>query len=787
MATIEVDGKTIEVENGKMLIEATDAAGIYIPRFCYHEKLSIAANCRMCLVEVEKAPKPLPACATPVQDGMKVLTRSKLARQAQEGTMEFLLINHPLDCPVCDQGGECPLQDQALGYGNDDSRYHESKRVVPNPDIGPLVSTEMTRCIHCTRCVRFGEEVAGVMELGAPGRGEFTRIGTFLSHSVDSEVSGNIIDLCPVGALTSRPYRFSARSWELQNHPGISPHDCVGTNINVQTLRGVVERVLPVDNEAVNECWLADRDRFSYESVNAPGRLLAPMIREGSDWREVTWETALKHAAAGIRTVINSGSANDIGALAAPSSTLEEFYLLQKLARALGSQNVDHRLQQRDFSADAEAPLFPALEAPIAALDEVRAALLVGSNLRKEQPLLSIRLRRAATKHGAIVGAVNVMDYPQTFDLSETVTAAPASLVAALAGVARAVASAKGIDLPTEIADLGGDAALEKTAAALVEAGAEGVVLLGANAQQHPAAATLHSIAQWIAGQTGARMGVLAPANGAAAWLAGCVPHRGARGESVADGGLDAGRMLSGGRRGFILLGAEPELDAIDGAAALKAMRDADFVVQVSPWLSETVMSYADVILPMAAFTESAGTFVNCEGRIQRSTVAAKPMGESRPAWKILRVLGNFLDLDGFDQVTLDDVLAEAAPGEPEPSARLSSARYGSTTSTDGDGLARIADMPMYRGEATLRYAPALQRTADNPPPAVGLHPNTMATLSLEEGQTVAVSASGAELSLAVAADSRVPAGCFHLPAGFSESTRLGLDDLFQVRSGGEA
>ena len=300
MATIEVDGKTLEVENGTMLIEATDAAGIYIPRFCYHEKLSVAANCRMCLVEVEKAPKPLPACATPVMDGMKVFTRSEYAREAQKGTMEFLLINHPLDCPVCDQGGECPLQDQALGYGKDASRYQENKRVVSNPDIGPLVATEMTRCIHCTRCVRFGEEVAGVMEMGAPGRGEFTKIGTFLSRSIDSEVSGNIIDLCPVGALTSKPYRFSARSWELQNFSSISPHDCVGTNIQVQTLRDVVERVLPIENAEVNECWIADRDRYSYEAVNSEARLTKPMIKDKDGWKEVHWQVALKHSGSGL-------------------------------------------------------------------------------------------------------------------------------------------------------------------------------------------------------------------------------------------------------------------------------------------------------------------------------------------------------------------------------------------------------------------------------------------------------------------------------------------------------
>ena len=663
MATIEVDGRTIEVEDGKMVIEATDAAGIYIPRFCYHEKLSIAANCRMCLVEVEKAPKPLPACATPVMDGMKVHTRSEVAREAQKGTMEFLLINHPLDCPVCDQGGECPLQDQAMGYGKDDSRYQETKRVVPNPDIGPLISTEMTRCIHCTRCVRFGEEVAGVMEMGAPGRGEFTRIGTFLGRSVDSEVSGNIIDLCPVGALTSKPYRFAARSWELLDHPGISPHDCVGTNTLVQTLRGVVERVLPLDNEAVNECWLADRDRYSYEAVNCDERLLRPMIRDGGSWKEVPWQTALEHAAAGLNSVIESGSPDDLGALASPSATLEEAYLLQKLLRQLGSDNVDHRLQQQDFSDDDILPAFPALELPIAGLDTIKAALLVGSNLRKEQPLLSVRLRRAVTGHGARVGAVNVIDYPQNYDLADSLTVAPSGFAGSLCGVARAVAEQKGVALPEEISAMADAGVMNDTARALCEAGDAGVVILGANALQHADAAGLRAIAQWIADTAGARMGILAPANSAAAWIGGCIPHRGANGEPLETPGKNAAEMLQPGCRGFILLGTEPELDALDGAAARRAMDNAEFVVQISAFRSDSALEYADVLLPMAAFTESAGTFVNCEGRVQRASVAAKPMGESRPAWKILRVLGNFLKVDGFDQISIEDVQAEVLPG----------------------------------------------------------------------------------------------------------------------------
>ena len=785
MATIEVDGRTIEAEVGQMVIEATDAAGIYIPRFCYHEKLSIAANCRMCLVEVERAPKPLPACATPVMDGMKIYTRSEVAREAQKGTMEFLLINHPLDCPVCDQGGECPLQDQAMGYGKDDSRYRETKRVVPNPDIGPLISTEMTRCIHCTRCVRFGEEVAGVMEMGAPGRGEFTRIGTFLDRSIDSEVSGNIIDLCPVGALTSKPYRFSARSWELENHPGISPHDCVGANTLVQTLRGVVERVLPLENEAVNECWLADRDRYSYEAVNCDERLLGPMIRDGSGWKEVPWQTALEHAAMGLGNVIESGSPDDLGALASPSATLEEAYLLQKLLRQLGSNNVDHRLQQQDFSDDDLMPAFPALEMPIAGLDTVKAALLVGSNLRKEQPLLSVRLRRAVTGNGARVGAVNVLGYPQNYDLADSLTVAPSGFAGALAGIARAVAEQKGVALPAAVGEMADAGVMTATAKALVEAGGDGVVILGANALQHADAAGLRAIAQWIADTAGARMGILAPANSAAAWIGGCIPHRGADHAPVETPGRNAADMLDRGCRGFILLGTEPELDALDGAAARRAMDNAEFVVQISAFRSDAALEYADVLLPMAAFTESAGTFVNCEGRLQRASVAARPMGESRPAWKILRVLGNFLKVDGFDQVSIEDVQSEIRPGDAAPSARCREIRFTQPDRNATSGLERVTDMPMYRGEPTLRRAAALQRTVDNPPPAARLHPATLSDLSLGDGQNAIVRNTEGMVTLPAVADARVAKGCLYIPAGFRDTGGIGLNGGFQVEAGG--
>ncbi len=783
---IEVDGRELEAEAGEMLIRVTDRNDIYIPRFCYHEKLSVAANCRMCLVEVERAPKPMPACATPVNDGMKVFTRSKLAHEAQKGTMEFLLINHPLDCPVCDQGGECPLQDQAMGYGGDDSRFMEAKRVVPNYDIGPLVATEMTRCIHCTRCVRFGEEVAGVVEMGMPGRGEHAKITTFLSRPVNSEVSGNIIDLCPVGALTSRPYRFAARSWELENHSAISPHDCLGANINVQTLRGQVERVLPIENPAINECWLADRDRFSYEAVNSERRLLEPMIRENGRWRATDWETALTFAAGGLRTIIDAGSADDIGGIASHASTLEEFYLLQKLLRGLGSENVDHRVQQCDFRDDDIAPAFPASEAAVRDYDKQQAVLLVGSNIRKEQPLLSLKIRQGFLAGRTQISAINPMDYDLNFGLAESAFGVGRAMISRLAEVATDVAATQSVELPEDIRALAGDnPGMRLSAQNLVDAGGNGLIILGTSAQQHPDASVIRAIADWIADAAGCKLAILAPGNSVAGHIANCRPQ--ANGKNLHD-------MLTGGLQGFVLLGCEPELDCIDGKAAAAAMNHARFVVQMSAFQSDSVSEYADVLLPVAAFTESAGTFINCEGRVQTAEVAASPAGQSRPAWKVLRVLGNFLRCDGFDFITLDDVMAEirSATGmdDIQPNARSTQRRISpllSASAANADGLPRITDMPMYRGEVTLRNADALQRTADNPAPAVSIHPTTASRLGLDEGGEVVVHAGGEggngadHIRLPLRLNRRLMENCVHVPVGFHETAGLGIHTMVNV------
>jgi NADH-quinone oxidoreductase subunit G len=778
--TIEVDGRKIPARKGQMLIQATDAAGIVIPRFCYHKKLSVAANCRMCLVEIEKAPKPMPACATPVMDGMVVRTRSEKTRAAQQGVMEFLLLNHPLDCPICDQGGECRLQDLAVGYGMDVSRYREVKRVVPDKDIGPLIATEMTRCIHCTRCVRFGEEIAGVMELGGLGRGERLEIRSFLGRSVDSELSGNVIDLCPVGALTSKPFRYTARPWELQSHPSISPHDCVGANIFVQTRRGRVMRVLPRENDSVNESWLADRDRFSYEALNSGERLTAPMIRLDGRWQVVDWPLALEYAVAGLKRVIQQHGAGHVGALAAPTSTLEEFYLLAKLVRALGSNNVDHRLRQTDFSDDASAPLFPALGSSLTELERLEAVLLVGADPRKETPLLNLRLRRAALR-GASIMAINAVDYDFNYCLARKIVTGPDGMVRSLAAVARALCAHKQVPVPEMIERLAGEAAEpERAMAEVLSRGANAAVVLGGFAASHPRAAALRALARHVAELAGARLGFLPEANSAGGWLAGCLPHRGPNGRAVANAGRHAGDMLKNPLKAYLLWGVEPELDCLNGARARAALEAAEFVVMFTAFkpslATSQAVEYADAWLPLAAFTETAGTFINVEGRTQRFHGATEPPGAARPGWKILRVLGGLLGLAGFEQENIEDVRREIPLADVVPAPE-----FGPPAPPSGDGTTlapgqvwRLAEVPLYRTDALVRRASALQETADNPPPAARLHPAQADRLGLREGMPVRVAMAEGEARLTVVLDARVPEGSVLIPAGFPETAGLG-------------
>ncbi len=769
---IEVNGIPLKARKGAMLIEVTDAAGIPIPRFCYHKKLSIAASCRMCLVEVEKAPKPLPACATPVMEGMKVYTESPKALAAQKGTMEFLLINHPLDCPICDQGGECELQDIALGYGGDVSCFAERKRVVQDKDIGPLIAMEMTRCIHCTRCVRFGEEIAGLRELGATGRGENMEIGTYVAKAVVSELSGNVIDLCPVGALTAKPSRYKGRSWEYVQHAAIAPHDSIGSNIFIHTLRGQVMRVVPRENELVNETWISDRDRFSYEGVYSADRLAKPLIKGV----ETDWEAALESVASGLKDVIARHGADAVGFLLSPTATLEELYLAQKLARGLGVANIDHRLRQADFSDQQRAPIFPWLGQTLEDLEKVRAALLIGSNVRMEQPLAGHRLRKAALA-GAQIMFINPRDFDFRFPVAAKVIADPAGMVTALAGVAQAVADLKNVALPANLASLvagvPGDA--ERSMAAHLLNNAPATVLLGNLALSHPAFTQLQALAGFIAQQGGAQLGYLPEAaNSVGGWLAGALPHRGPGGQKASTVGLDARAMLETPRKAYVLLGVEPELDCWDGAAALKALQSAELVVSLSPYASLAGKSQTQMILPVATFAETSGTYVNAEGRWQSFNGASKPFGEARPAWKVLRVLGNLCKVAGFDYASSEEALAEAqqacATVKPDNTVQLDQTfmpfRF--------DGLLRVADVPIYAADSLVRRSRSLQASPLAQPAVVRLHPDAAQALGVAGREQVQVRQNGVAVDLPLVLDQTVPQGCAWIPAGLNASMALG-------------
>ena len=711
--SIEIDGRAYPARKGQMVIEVADANAIPIPRFCYHEKLSVAANCRMCLVEVERAPKPLPACATPVMDGMKVFTRSKTARNAQKSVMEFLLINHPLDCPICDQGGECELQDVAMGYGRDVSRFNERKRAVEDKDLGPLIATDMTRCIHCTRCVRFGEEIGGMPELGATGRSEDMEIGTYITRSVDSELSGNVIDLCPVGALTSKPFRFRARAWEMAQYDGIAPHDPVGSNIHLHVRRGRVLRVVPRANESINEVWISDRDRFGYEGLYSDDRVLAPMVKRDGAWCEVSWEEALEAAAEGLRRVVAEKGGDAIGALASASCTVEELYLFQKLVRGIGSGNIDHRVRQRDFSDQDAAPGYPSIGMGVDTLERLDAALLVGSCTRKEHPIVNHRLRKASLA-GASVMYLDVMAHDLNIAPVARIVVAPSKLADRLAAITAAAARLAGREpegLATLAAGVEVDSDAERIARTLVEAG-RGAILLGPQAVNHRDAAALRGLAACLADLTGATLGTLDEgANPAGAWIAGALPHRDANGAPVKQTGLDAHAMIEAGLDAWVLMGLEPELDCADGARAREALNRAGFVVALSTFRSEAMSEYADVILPVAAFAETEGTFVNLSGTWQSFGAATSPYADSRPAWRVLRVLGNLFKLDGFEQETIDDVREELGESGParEPAWTVPPSL---PESVDG-GIERIASVPIYAADPLVRRSKPLQATKD--------------------------------------------------------------------------
>ena len=698
MVEIELDGKKVEVPPGSMVMHAAEKAGTYIPHFCYHKKLSIAANCRMCLVDVEKAPKPMPACATPVTMGMVVRTKSDKAIKAQKSVMEFLLINHPLDCPICDQGGECQLQDLAVGYGGSASRYEEEKRVVFHKDVGPLISMEeMSRCIHCTRCVRFGQEIAGIMELGMSHRGEHSEIETFVGQSVDSELSGNMIDLCPVGALTSKPFRYNARTWELSRRKSVSPHDSTGANLVVQVKNGQVLRVVPFENEDVNECWIADRDRFSYEALNGADRLTQPMLKQGGEWKAVDWQTALEYVANGLKQIKNDHGSQAIGLLASPHSTVEELALAGALVRGLGSQNIDTRLRAADFTNAAPTGQARWLGLPIAALSSLQRVFVIGSNLRKDHPLFAQRIRQAARK-GAQVSALVDSAPVWAMPVANVMQADASVWSAALAGVAAAVAQAKGVAAPVDAQVT--DAA--RAVAGSLMSGDNKAVLLGNAAAHHPQASSLLALAQWIASQTGASFGYLTEAaNTVGAQLVEALPGV---------GGLNATQMLAGGVKAAVLLNVEAGADT---AAPASALAQAEMVVTLSPF--KTNLDVSDVLLPIAPFSETSGSFVNAEGRLQSFHAVAKPLGETRPAWKVLRVLANLLGLPGFDQESSQAVLAKALPGVESgavvPAGRLNNSTSAAIETGAAQGKPCVA--AIYELDALVRRSPSLQATAD--------------------------------------------------------------------------
>ncbi len=750
--SIEVDGKKLDATAGQMLIEVTDKAGITVPRFCYHKHLSVAANCRMCLVEVENAPKPLPACATPCTDGMKVFTRSPVARAAQKGTMEFLLINHPLDCPICDQGGECELQDVAMGYGGDVSRFSEQKRVVRDENLGSLIATDMTRCIHCTRCVRFGAEIAGLREMGATGRGEHMRIGVYIEQAVGSELSGNIIDLCPVGALTSKPYRYTARSWELTQADGIPAHDGVGSNVHWHIRRNQIMRAIPRENQACNQTWLSDRDRFAYQGFNADDRVTVPMIRENGKLQETDWDEALEVAA----NLLKAAPPEKLGALVSPNATTEEAYLAAKLMRGLNSENIDHRLRQVDFRGDANNPSLQWLGQRFEALADNAATLLVGSWLRKEQPMLNHRLRQSFLD-GGIVMAINPVAYSFNFDLDVDVVCSPADMVVELAGVAKALGlSTCGVEVDVDES--------HQTIANTLKEAEQGSIILGNSAMMHPDYSILRRLAASIATAANVVWGTTGfGANDVGATFAGAVPTS----------GMNASQILSGGTDTLMVVGAELEFDAANSAQAREALADQKVIAVVSH-MSDVLASTADVILPCGVIAETSGTLVNNQGDVQSFTGVVPPPGESRPAWKILRVLGNLVDVDGFDYLDSHDVRNELLGDQTQLPVSNVMSEGADQPRHLVSGIQRIGDVPMYSIDSVVRRSSSLQHTPDSFKGQARIASDLAEQIQLGASGRIRVTQEAATVEIEAIADDSVASQCVWLPIGVAETALLG-------------
>ena len=787
MIEIDIDGQKIEIEQGSMIIEAADRANIHIPRFCYHKKLSIAANCRMCLVDVDKIEKPVPACSTPVTDGMKIKTLSDKAKQAQRGVMEFLLINHPLDCPICDQGGECELQDVALTYGKDISRFSEAKRVVKDQDLGSLIATNMTRCIHCTRCIRFGQEIAGLRELGATGRGDKMEIGTYVSHAMRSELSGNIIDVCPVGALTSKPYAFKARAWEMQQVAAISPHDCLGSHMYVHKRRNEVMRVVPKENNELNEVWLSDRDRFSYLGLASEDRLKFPLVKQNGLWRKSDWHSALNEVVARLQNIVVQYGADQIGGIISPNASVEECYLFQKVLRGLGCNNIDHRVRELDTRDQHLQPLAPQFDLSLPALREQNVIMLVGSNIRHEQPLLGIRLFKATRRVDTKILCLNPHDYEFQFPVAQKTICALEQMPKHLAAIVKVLAEQCQFKLDANISTILKDvqpSAMDSAMAQQLIAGGEKVViLLGAQALHHPNAASLRQLTQCLSQIIPAKITYLTTgANSAGAWLAGAIPHRGAAGKQLAEMGLSVAEQFTQPRKAYILWGIEPELDCANSGAGLAALNHAEYVVSFNPFLADAVRHYANMILPIAAFAETEGSYVNLKGDWQSFNAAVTPAAEVKPGWKVLRVLGNLLHLEGFDYQTQEQVRDELKIQVDKHTFTLSKETLSlslnnsdATHKVKDNELQRLCEWPIYKMDALLRRAHALQRSALGEEVAsLSLHPDDAKRLGFKQGEWITVSQADVSIQLALTISAQVAVGQAYIPAGLDETVALG-------------
>ena len=771
MVTIEIDGVSMQTRKGAMIIHAADDANIYIPRFCYHKKLPIAANCRMCLVEVEGVPKPLPACATPVNEGMKVLTSSPFAKQAQQGVMEFLLINHPLDCPICDQGGECELQDIAMSYGRSVSRFTEKKRVVKDKNIGPLIETEMTRCIHCTRCIRTIELVGGDKELGGMGRGTNTLIGTYIERSVDSEMSGNVIDVCPVGALTAKPSRFAARAWEMRSTAGIAGHDCIGSNINTHIRNNEIVRVVPDENEKINEVWISDRDRYAYEGLNSESRLTAPMIKVGGEWQQTDWNTALEEVVEGLR-----GNNANIAGLMSPNSTTEEAFLMQKLLRDMGATSIDYRMDQQDFSDDSGMPVAQGLGSSIDVLETVDAALLIGSNIRHDQPIASHRLRKAV-ENGAKVMLLNSMDYDINYNIAEKIIAHPGAIASQLAGIIKAMLALGDQSAPAGLAALIDSVSVTESHSAIannLNAATVSSVIIGTQAMGQADLSTIKALAGLLASLANSNFGYLPRgANSVGARFAGALPFAGVGGKEVAVG-KNALTMFDTPASAYMLMNVEPERDCINPAQAMRAINAADFVICLTPIASDAMRSYANVMLPMAPYSETSGSFVNAAGDWQRFSANCAPLGETRPAWKILRVLGNLLELNGYEYLSSEEVRAEVERDSANMSKDNQVEWQCPGKLNNGENLVRIGNLSIYATDNIVRRANALQQTVHAAVETIAMNRATANKLSIADATRVVLAQGDDEVSGELALDERIPDNCVMVNSATDLSSGLG-------------